>query len=629
MISKFKTSFQLLRNMGMRYVSYRMKHELEKRMKVLQKRHPKNPPFRSFISLEQWKNGSSFILPERTELDILKNPSSILEAKAQRIFRGEICFFNHEWKHLGTDYSWIKNPDSGYSYDINKHWSEISDLNPQNGDIKFVWEKSRFSYLMTVIRYDYHFEEDHSEFVLSEIESWIDQNPVNQGPNWRCSQEISLRLFNWSFALAFYKNSPALTAERWDKIQHIMYWSLHHVYNHIDFSRIAVRNNHAITETLMLALSNFLFPFIPETKKWSQDGRKWFEQEIEYQVYEDGTFLQFSMNYHRVVIQLLSLGISVAENNRQPFSQKVYDKAYKSLDFLYQCLQEENGKLPNYGSNDGALFFPLSDQDYRDYRPQLNNLHQILTGQSLYAGQPNIEEDSAWIRSSGTGKKMAPISKKTGMLSYPVGGYYLLRENDSFTFIRCGNHKDRPAHADNLHLDVWVNGVNVLRDSGTYKYNAENKYVQYFTGTTSHNAVTVDGKDQMLKGSRFIWYFWSQSEGAAWTENADSYQFKGAISAFRHISKNIVHRRTVTKTKDQLQWIVEDELINTSLDALQQWHPVDPASTQIEAADESGKEIQPQVTESFESSYYGVKTESSGVAFSFKNKIKTKINYKA
>jgi hypothetical protein len=157
----------------------------------------------------------------------------------------------------------------------------------------------------------------------------------------------------------------------------------------INFSRIAVRNNHAITETLALTVSELLFPFIPETKKWSKEGRKWLEQEIDYQVYEDGTFLQFSMNYNRVLVQLLSLGIAITEKNNQPFSDKFYFKAYKTLNFLYQCMQEENGFLPNYGANDGALFFPLSENQYRDYRPQLNTLHLILTGKKLFEEKKN------------------------------------------------------------------------------------------------------------------------------------------------------------------------------------------------------------------------------------------------
>ena len=31
----------------------------------------------------------------------------------------------------------------------------------------------------------------------------------------------------------------------------------------------------------------------------------------------------------------------------------------------------------------------------------------------------------------------------------------------------------RPSQADALHLDLWHRGVNLLRDAGTFSYNAE------------------------------------------------------------------------------------------------------------------------------------------------------------
>lgn len=253
--------------MGLRYTSYRIRHEVEKRLGFLKKKHPINPDTKNFISLEDWRKASTpFLIDEKELMQFEKQSSDDLKQKAAKILNGEICFFSSDWKKLGISYDWITNPETGFQYDISKHWSEINDFNPANGDIKYVWEKSRFTYLLTIIRNDYHFEENHSQFVFAEIESWIDANPINQGPNWKCSQEISLRLFNWLYALYFYKNSGALTEALWNKIQNVIYWSLHHVYHHIDFSRIAVRNNHAITETLALTVSELLFPFIQKLK---------------------------------------------------------------------------------------------------------------------------------------------------------------------------------------------------------------------------------------------------------------------------------------------------------------------------------------------------------------------------
>ncbi|MBU3659562.1 MAG: heparinase [Flavobacteriales bacterium] len=615
--------------MGFRYVKYRIRHEVEKRTGKLKKLHPVNPEFKYFINCDTWKsNISSFVVNPKDEISSIKNYSSYGKEFTSKVINGELIYFNYEWKNIGIDYDWITNPESGYKYDINKHWSEIQDLSQDAGDIKYVWEKSRFTFLLTIIRNDFHNDQDNSEYVFNQIEDWIDKNPINKGPNWRCSQEISLRIINWCFALHFYKKSPSLTESRWEKIQNVIYWSLHHVYHHIDFSRIAVRNNHAITETLMLSLSELLFPFIPETKLWSQKGRAWFEQEIDYQIYNDGTFLQFSMNYHRVVIQLLSFGIALSEINNKPFSKNVYDKAYKSLNFLYQCLQEENGFLPNYGSNDGALFFPLSDTNYRDYRAQLNTLHKLLVGEHLYSDR-TLTEDSNWFVSKINKSKydFKKLEKKFGCLSFNDGGYYLLRENSSFTFIRCGNHKDRPAHADNLHVDIWVKGINILRDSGTYKYNTDSETVSYFTGSASHNTVMVGKNSQMLKGSRFIWYYWSQSLGAKWIETQNDFVFEGKISAFRFLNKKAVHQRKIIKSKLDLVWKVEDELMNlNSYPKIQLWN-CDNHNLEIESI-ENGKILDITDKSGLYSDYYGAKEHGNSKIIEFQDKVITTLKYK-
>ncbi|MFT5753325.1 MAG: hypothetical protein ACI924_000540 [Flavobacterium sp.] len=613
--------------MGFRYTSYRIRHEIEKRLGLLKKKHPLQPENKYFISLTEWKNlGIPFVIEEKEKLFFEKIKDETLRENTLKILNGQLFFFSSDWKNVGANYDWITNPETGFQYDVSKHWSEINDFNPKNGDIKYVWEKSRFTYLLTIIRNDYHFDEDHSQFVFAEIENWIDNNPINQGPNWKCSQEISLRLFNWMYALHFYKNSKALTEELWSKIQNVIYWSLHHVYHHIDFSRIAVRNNHAITETLALTVSELLFPFIPETKKWANEGRKWFEEEVAYQVYDDGTFLQFSMNYHRVITQLFSFGISLTELHNKPFSEPFYKKVHKSLNFLYQCLQEEKGYLPNYGANDGALFFPLSNTVYRDYRSQLNALHIVLTNQKLY-DDTVINEEYNWVqKKSNSLHKLKPLERTYGTFSFPNGGYYLCRTSEHFTFIRCGNHKDRPSHADNLHVDVWVKGDNILRDSGSYKYNTTKEFSDYFTGSKAHNTVVVNDESQMLKGSRFIWYFWTQSLNANWKETEEEYVFTGKINAFHQLNKKATHTRKIIISKQTSNWTVSDEV--TGLDEYvkeQIWH-VDDFDVIFESQSVN-KSIKPKMSLSYDSEYYGLKKEGKAVSFSFENRIETVINY--
>ena len=313
------------------------------------------------------------------------------------------------------------------------------------------------------------------------------------------------------------------------------------------------------------------------------------------------------------------------------------DKCFKAIqcrnddnEKKIQNLQEENGYLPNYGANDGALFFPLSNTVYRDYRPQLNALHYVLTGKLLYEDDL-LKENALWmcdnvsLPSSVSHKRMLALQKQYGTISFPIGGYYLLRETDSFTFIRCGKYKDRPGHADNLHVDIWVKGENILRDSGTYKYNTEKELQDYFNGTASHNTVVVDNQSQMLKGSRFIWYYWSQAKKAEWTETDDEYIFKGEISAFRFLNPKATHIRRLVKKKNSLEWIVKDEvkgLIN--FEKRQLWHH-DQSCIILNAIDKQEKPISAKPSMSHNSFYYGKKEMGAATCFNFERSIKTTI----
>jgi hypothetical protein len=449
----------------------------------------------------------------------------------------------------------LTNPDTGYKYDITKHWTKIKELDPANGDIKYVWEKSRFSYLYTIIRYDFHFQSDQSELVFKEILDWINKNPLNYGPNYISSQEIALRLLNWTFALYYYKNSPALTEEVFQKIIHSLYWQAKHIEKNIDFSRIAVRNNHAISECTGLYLIGWMFPFFPESQQWQEDSKDWLEEEGLYQVYADGSFLQFSMNYHRIVVQLFTWVFYLGKKNGDIFSIELHKRLKTSVEFLYQHQDLETGYLPNYGANDGSLFFPLNSCDYRDFRPQLNALYHYFYQKPLY-GPGLWNEDLHWYNYTPIFTNHVPDEQRSK--AYKTGGFFVLRDAQKFAFIRCGSHKDRPSQADNLHVDLWLNGKNIIRDAGSFKYNASPEELKFFMGTASHNTIQFGDHDQMLRGSRFIWYYWSQALDVDIFEQADAVSFQGKAQVYQQLNPEILHLRKVKQYKNSIKWKIED-----------------------------------------------------------------------
>lgn len=561
--------FRIFTSKSIIYILFRSKYELERRCGLLALRFPIKPASVILPILEEWRATDRYLFDNVNNISVQRKPNDELKRCCERIISGDIQFFSHKWIHLCNDYDWVTNPLTGYHYDVEQHWTKVQDFNKDAGDIKFVWEKSRFSYLYTIVRNDYHNNENHGDFVISQILDWIDKNPLNCGPNYKCSQEISLRVLNWLFALNFYKFHPCLTEDSWSIIIKSIYWQIDHVYKNINFSRIAVRNNHAITETLTLYLIGLMFPEFHNSSKWKANGKQWFEKEIEYQFQPDGSYLQNSMNYQRVVTQLLTLGIALAEKNGERFNSCVYERAYANVNFLYQCQDDLTGMLPNYGANDGALFFQLSSNDYSDFRPQIDALYHVLTNKHLYK---ECFEDSDWFGGYNLIKNKK-IQKQQGVVSFPDSGYFIFREGDVFSFIRCGQYKGIST-CDQQHLDIWINGENLLMDSGSYTYNTDKRTVKYYSGTESHNTVMLDDYDQMLKGPRFMWFYPSSIKNVDVIETENEYIYTGCVECFKYLGKNILHKRSIRKVKNKKVWRVEDEIINKPSDVSirQLWH---------------------------------------------------------
>ncbi len=262
-----KKLFLIARNMGFRYMVFRIWYELKKRTGILRRAFPETFKVQSFLALSSWKETAApFFFNSKEDLGTfhlsdkgrqkLKEEVELIKNGKLKYFSAQVYSFGASDKNVQED--WLHNPDSGFTYPL-VHWTKIPDYDPVKGDIKYVWEKSRFSFIYTLIRYEHHFEESMAALVFSKIDNWLDKNPPNMGPNYVCSQETSLRCLNWIFALYYYRNSSELTEERFQRILNSIWIQAHHVEKNINFSRIAVRNNHAITETLFSVFGRAAF----------------------------------------------------------------------------------------------------------------------------------------------------------------------------------------------------------------------------------------------------------------------------------------------------------------------------------------------------------------------------------
>lgn len=399
---------------------------------------------------------------------------------------------------------------SGAIADVNDlHWSKISDFSLNVGDIKTVWELSRFDWLLCFC-VDY-LKTGDAEFI-DKINTWLvdwsKSNPTNAGINWKCGQEASIRVMHLCVAALLFKQEKSLTPSFIEFIkQHLERIEPTLLY------AMAQDNNHGTSEATALYIGGLLLVEHGEEKlgkKYSSKGRYWLENRAKRLIEVDGSFSQYSVNYHRVMLDSYCLcEVFRKRFQQESFSNKLYARLEAATTWLYSFTQSENGDVPNIGANDGAKLIPLTDTHYRDYRPSVQLASALFLKEFKYPVDDKYHQVINLL--FGDGQKLGVNASLKSTL-FSDGGYAFLKNEDSSLYFRCPSFKFRPGQCDALHLDFWLNGKNILRDGGSFSYNTDDKWLTYFSGVESHNTVQFDERNQMPKLSRFLYGNWLKTK---------------------------------------------------------------------------------------------------------------------
>lgn len=474
--------------------------------------------------------------------------NSIVEA--ERILAGEIRFFSHQYQLTDFPPNWIRDPISGVQISADVHWSKLSDENAT--DVKLIWEPNRFLFTYTLARAFAASEDDrYADAFWRSVESWAHANPPNTGPNWMDGQEAALRIMAWTFAFYAFSSSSASTVERTAQLVVMLAAHAERIFKNTDFA-IFTRGNHSITEALALWMTGTLFPELKHAEAYRMFGRKSLEHEAQEQLFPDGSYAMYSLNYHRFVMHVYMLALRLAELNRSQFAGDVKDRFEKSIDYLSNLVDLETGQISFYGSNDGALVLPLNNCDFTDLRPLLQAASVFTKGRRMFP-HGEWDEDIFWL--CGEEALSAAVEPpKQDKNSFDFGGVYVVRGLKSKVLIRCTKFRERPSHADQLHADIWINGNQIACDAGTYLYSGQGIWRNALARTAAHNTVIVDGCDQMTMVSRFTWTNWASGrvlrhDEKLWQGEHDGY-------------KPVRHVRTVLNLPRD-RWLILDDLSST------------------------------------------------------------------
>jgi len=529
---------------------------------------------------------------------------------ADRQLEGQVQYFGRHWQPVGSPPDWFLNPFNGARHRRTKdHWSRLPDFDAALGDIKVLWDLSRGAWALEFARaFRASGDVRYLEALRRWLDDWRENNPANAGPNWKCGQEAAIRLLHLLLALRLsggrLSAREGFVAMARDHCRRISATAAY---------AVAQRNNHAVVEAVALwvgggwlltqggAAAQRL-----QARCWQRRGRRLLEYGVGRLIAEDGSFAQHSTGYHRLVLDVLAQ----AELWRRwlaqpPFSKRFGRLSGAAVEWLYRLTDEGSGDAPNLGANDGSHVLRLGDSAYRDFRPSVQLAAVLFLGRPVY---PPGAWDPPWDWLGLHVPSPAPPARVSHL--FAEGGYALLRGNRSWGLVRLARRRFRPAHADALHLDLWLDGRNLLRDGGSFSYAAGQPWYDYFPGVTSHNTVQFGEDQPMPRLGRFLfgaWLLTTEERGVEADVEGASF---GALCADR---LGAMHRRGVRVRDDR--WQISDEIDGGHRTAVLRWRLTPEAEWRLAgrgcysrlasiliATDSTGFEL--VLTSGFESRHY-------------------------
>ena len=394
---------------------------------------------------------------------------------------------------------------------IEETWKRtfFSDVKQTNAvDIRAVWERARLQHLTVLLA---HLSSgpgegsgDAAGFVRDAVLNWIRNNPFPFGLHYASAMECGLRIP--VFCYCFQRLRTLSGAER-ASIGAAVFehgWLISK-----RLSLYSSLGNHTIAESVGLIFAGGAFRSTPEGKEWIGTGINLLNQELHHQILDDGGAAEQSFNYHRFVLDLYWLAIDFLEKNGLHDCGSWKPRLTQGEEFLaaFDC----DGRLPTIGdSDDGYAIAP-----------------------GVAPNRPHVAKIVDRIR------------------TFSASGYTILRTSTDASLVfdhgpigmaPFYNH----GHADALAILVSKKGEEILIDPGTYRYNGELEWRQYFKSTRAHNTVTIDGLDQAVQETSFIWSRPYKAKLLRTSDEVGSVLVEAGHDGYARLKNSVAfHKRTI------------------------------------------------------------------------------------
>ncbi|MBN2406657.1 MAG: alginate lyase family protein [Elusimicrobia bacterium] len=514
----------------------------------------------------------------------------------------------HDFRILGKEYNlpgeidWHKDHNSGYRWEPGKYYFDIEYGNIRGTDVKVPWELSRFQHLAVLGQaYAVNGDERYAEEFMSQVGSWIRENPAGYGVNWRCTMDTAIRAVNWLNAYYYFSRSGRLTHEFAALFVKSCLEHGRFIMNNLERRAGGVNSNHYIADLAGLIFLGTLLPELKEAGKWKDFGVNELKKEIIKQVYEDGCDFEASTCYHRLVLEIFFFSMLICVINHADYDGKnhvclaenIFGKKYmactRNMFEAVMYLLKPNGNMPQIGDNDsgqllrfyardvldmryllslGAVFFREERWKIREYFRASLDISEIFL---VYGNEGiNIWNSLSWN-----------LLENIGSRNFCDAGWYVMRSKKNYCLISCGPNGQSGngghAHNDKLSFELCVNGKDLLVDPGSYVYTPEPEQRNRFRGTEYHNTVMIDNEEQNRIDSKYLFKMSDDSMAKClnWESKSAEDIFEGKHKGFCRLNGPVEHRRKIRLDRQNGHLYISDVFEGSGRHKLQ-WSFVRP-----------------------------------------------------
>ena len=497
-----------------------------------------------------------------------------LAREAEDIRGGRFHLLGTRWPEPGVmppppDF-WHIDPDDGERFpQRDAYCFDVSFRHGVNTrEIKRIWEIGRLQFLVPLAAYAV-LSGNRGDFnlVAGVVRSWMEGNPPFRGPNWCSGIELALRLISVALSLSII-GVAGLDEETRRAVLKFVYA---HVYWLKRFPSLhSSANNHRIAELVGVIVGTTMAPAIPgaadlREKSWRDLLTEILASDLPRRGGCRASALLYRIRDRVALVRngcLRKTARLAGGHNGSTFS-----RAEHSL-----WLMDSQSRVPAIGDLDDGRVIATTQAGEPRY------VASIVSAVANVIGRPELAPPAKdpSIRNVLFGSASAPSRQRTGLRSFPTGGYSVIRGKGEAPAVLTFDHGPvgylsiaAHGHADTLAVWLSIGSQPIFVDAGTYRYHSTRALRDAFRETAVHNTLTLGGLPSSRRAGPFNWAAKARARCIALEDGPIARvvaEHDGYVARF-----GLRHRRTVDfdgasrfSITDELLGISEDREVSVS-----------------------------------------------------------------